>query len=163
MLESMRRPNSTFNEVKPKIDMLIGLAAQVKYDGYVIPIGQEDEPLAELTNGTLLHFRRKTKPGRIELDCFEHMVKSGRSLLYFRIDNTNPFKPRVVPQRVPGTNFAIDPVSIEYDLSDATYLFVWSWVDEEELKGIDPDIDPHLLSSEANVGFGAPTFYDSVS
>ena len=163
LLESMRRPNSTFNEIKPKIDMLIGLAAQVKYDGYVIPVGAEDEPLAELTNGTLLHFRRKLKLGRKELDCFEHMVKSGRSLLYYRIDNSNPYKPRVIPVRVPGYNFAIDPSSVEYDLSDATYLFVWSWVDEEELKGIDPDIDPAFLSTETNTGFGAPIFFDQLS
>ena len=163
MLEDARRPNSTFNEIKPKIDMLIGLAAQVKYDGYVLPVGEEDEPLAELMQGTLLHYRKKLKLGRKELDCFEHTVKSGRSLLYFRIDNSNPFKKKIVPTRVPGTNFAVDPVSVEYDLSDAKYLFVWSWVDEDDLKSIDEGIDPSLLSSEANIGFGAPSFYDNIT
>jgi hypothetical protein len=163
LLEDANRPNSTFNEVKPKIDMLIGLAAQVKYDGQVVPVGAEDEPLAELMNGTLIHYRRRLKMGRKELDCFEHTVKSGRSLLYFRIDKSNPFQPKIVPTRVPGSNFAVDPVSIEYDLSDAKYLFVWAWVDEDDLKGIDPDIDPTLLSNEANIGFGAPSFYDNVT
>lgn len=161
-LKDARRPNSTFNEVKPKIDMLIGLAAQVKYDGYVIPVGTEDEPLAELMQGTLLHYRKKLKMGRKELDCFEHATKSGRSLLYFRIDTANPYKPKIVPTRLPGYNFVVDPASTEYDLSDAKYLFVWAWVDEDDVKGIDPDIDVNTLSSDAG-GFGLPTFYDNLT
>lgn len=162
-LADSNRPNSTFNEVKPKIDMLVGLAAQVKYDGYVLPVGEEDEPLAELMEGTLLHYRKKLKLGKKELDCFEHSTKAGRSLLYFRIDTANPYKPKIVPTRIPGHNFIIDPASIEYDLSDAKYMFVWAWVDEDDIKGIDPDIDITLLSNEHNVGFGSPAFYDNLT
>ncbi|MCK5015639.1 MAG: hypothetical protein KAS32_01090 [Candidatus Peribacteraceae bacterium] len=161
-LADAKRPNSTFNEVKPKIDMLIGLAAQVKYDGYVVPVGDEDEPLAELMQGTMLHYRKKLKMGRKELDCFEHSTKSGRSLLYFRIDTSNPYKPKVVPTRVPGYNFTVDPASLEYDLSDAKYLFIWAWIDEEDVKGIDPDIDITQLSNETG-GIGMPTFYDTMT
>ncbi len=162
-LKDSNRPNSTFNEIKPKIDMLIGLAAQVKYDGYVIPVGEEDEPLAELMQGTLLHYRKKLKMNRKELDCFEHSTKSGRSLLYFRIDTSDPYKPKVVPVRIPGYNFTVDPASIEYDLTDAKYIFIWAWIDEEDLKGIDPDIDVTLLSNESVFGLGAPTFYDNLT
>ncbi len=162
-LADSNRPNSTFNEIKPKVDMLIGLAAQVKYDGYVVPVGVEDEPLAELMQGTMLHYRKKLKMSRKELDCFEHATKSGRSLLYFRIDTSNPYKPKIVPTRIPGHNFGIDPASIEYDLSDAKYLFIWSWVDEDDVKGIDPDIDVTLLSNEGMFGHGSPSFYDTLT
>ena len=162
-LKEQNRPNSTFNEIKPKIDMLIGLGAQVKYDGQVIPVGEEDEALAEFMQGTLLHFRQKRKLGRKELDCFEHMVKSGRSLLYFRIDKSNPFKPVVTPIRVPGQNFAVDPASLEYDLSDAKYFFVWSWVDEDDLKSIDEDINPSVLSGENTSYLNAPSYYDELT
>lgn len=161
-LKDANRPNSTFNEVKPKIDMLIGLAAQVKYDGYIVPVGEEDEPLAELMQGTLLHYRKKLKLGRKELDCFEHSTKSGRSLLYFRIDTSDPYKPKIVPTRIPGYNFSVDPASLEYDLSDAKYLFVWAWIDEEDIKGIDPDIDITNLSNESG-GSGMPAFYDTLT
>lgn len=157
-----KRPNSTFNEVKPKIDMLIGLAAQVRYDGYIVPVGREDEPLAELMQGTLLHYRKRLKMGRKELDCFEHSTKSGRSLLYFRIDTSDPFKAKVVPTRIAGYNFSVDPVSVEYDLSDAKYLFIWAWIDEEDVKGIDPDIDVSNLSNYTN-GEGIPDFYDTLT
>jgi hypothetical protein len=161
-LEDSKRPNSTFNEVKPKIDMLIGLAAQVKYDGYIVPVGEEDEPLAELMQGTLLHYRKKLKLGRKELDCFEHSTKSGRSLLYFRIDTSDPYTPKIVPTRIPGHSFIVDPASLEYDLSDAKYLFVWAWVDEEDIKGIDPDIDVMQLSNAIG-SFGMPDFHDTLS
>jgi hypothetical protein len=156
------RPNSTFNEIKPKIDMLIGLAAQVKYDGYIVPVGKEDEPIAELMQGTLLHYRKTLKMGRRELDCFEHSTKSGRSLLYFRIDASDPYKPRIVPTRIAGYNFVVDPISVEYDLSDAKYLFIWAWIDEEDVRGIDPDIDVNQLSNYSS-DLGIPTFYDSLT
>ncbi len=161
-LADAKRPDSTFNEVKPKIDMLIGLAAQVKYDGYVVPVGEEDEPLAELMQGTMLHYRKKLKMSRKELDCFEHSTKSGRSLLYFRIDTSNPYNPKIVPVRVPGYNFIVDPASLEYDLTDAKYLFIWAWVDEEDVKGIDPDIDITQLSNAVG-GAGMPSFHDSLT
>jgi hypothetical protein len=163
ILEMQDRPSSTFNEVKPKVDMLIGLGAQVKYDGQVIPVGAEDEPLAEIMQGTLTHFRKKNKLGRKELDCFEHMVKSGRSLLYFKIDRSNPLKPLVIPVRVPGYNFIVDPASIEYDMSDAKYMFIWNWVDEDDLKSIDDDIDPAMLSNNNITLEGNPSYYNQLT
>lgn len=163
VLSAQKRPTSVFNETKPKVDMLIGLGAQVKYDGQVIPVGAEDEPLAELMQGTHTHFRKKVKLARKELDCFEHMVKSGRSLLYYHIDKSNPIKPRVVPKRIAGHNFAIDPSSVEYDLSDARYLFIWNWLDEDELKGLDDSIDPSLLSMTTSSFDGFPSYYDQLT
>ena len=56
-LEGQNRPATTYNEVKPKIDMLIGLAAQMKYEPTVLPVGIEDEPLVEVMNGAMPHFR----------------------------------------------------------------------------------------------------------
>ena len=93
ILEEQHRPASVFNEVKPKVDMLVGLAAQTKFQPDVFPTGKEDEALAELAKGALFHYVKKTKFVRRGLDCFEHTVKSGRSLLYFYIDKENPFKP----------------------------------------------------------------------
>ncbi len=45
-LTSQNRPTSVFNEIKPKIDMLIGMADQVRMEPTLLAVGHEDEPMA---------------------------------------------------------------------------------------------------------------------
>jgi hypothetical protein len=133
-LQNQKRPTTTYNEVKPKIDMLVGLADQMRMMPEVVPTGVEDEALAEIAQSALLHFRYNLKIPRKEMDCFEHMVKGGRALLGFWIDKTNPFKPEIKPVVVRGRNFYLDPDSVEYDMSDARHLFIDKWMTEEQIK-----------------------------
>ena len=158
-LEAKKRPATVYNEVKPKIDMLVGMAAQTKHETSVLPVGTEDEPLVELMGGTLKHFQRKTKAKRKELEVFEHTVKSGRSLLYFYIDKSNPFKPIIKSIRIEGRNFWLDPDSQEYDLSDARYLFIDKWLAKEEIEQFWPDFDASQAEQSGRQADG-PSFFD---
>lgn len=133
-LANQKRPRSTYNEVKPKIDMLVGLAAQTKHEPAITPVGVEDEALAQIMQGVVKHLRTKIKMTRKELECFEHTVKSGRSLLHFYIDKSNPFQPEIKAKRFPGRHFYLDPQSQEYDMSDARFLFLETWLPEAEIK-----------------------------
>jgi hypothetical protein len=90
ILESQNRPTTTFNEVKPKIDKLVGLADQVRRVPTALPVTREDEAIAELTNGVFKHYRYTLNISDKEMDCFEHTAKSGRSFLYFYVDKANP-------------------------------------------------------------------------
>ena len=159
-LEDQKRPITVYNEVKPKVDMLVGLAAQSRYEPTVFPVGVEDEPLAELANGALKHFAKKTKFTRVETEAFEHTVKSGRSLLYFYIDKQNPFEPEIKCKRIPGFNYYIDPDSTEYDLSDARYLFIDKWLTEEEMKTLWPEIDVAILKGSHDTSADGPAFFN---
>ncbi len=142
-LADQKRPASVYNEVKPKIDMLVGIAGQSKYETTTVPVGVEDEPLSELINDTILHFRTTLKFADFELDCFEHTVKAGRSLFYFYVNTDNPFKPEIKVTRVATYNFKIDPDRREFDLSDAKYVIIDSWLPADEIKvkwkGFDPE------------------------
>jgi hypothetical protein len=157
-LEALNRPVSVFNEIKPKIDMLVGLAAQMRYQPTVLPVGVEDEALAELMGGTLEHFRKKAKVRRCELECFEHTVKSGRSLLYFYVNTRNPFRPQLMAKRFPGNMFYVDGDSLEYDLSDARYLFLEKWMTEEEAKSYWKNFDAGLAPQSKTTE--TPAFFD---
>ena len=159
-LEEQNRPNTVFNEIKPKVDMLIGIAAQSRSDGVVLPVGGEDEPLAELMNGTLRHYRKEMKMKIKEQDCFAHTVKSGRSLMYFWIDRSNPFKPVPKSIRIPGWQFGIDPDAMEADLSDARYVYVDKWITEDEYKELmkTDEVTPYSAVFE-----GAPDFFNEAS
>ena len=158
-LEAKKRPATVYNEVKPKIDMLVGMAAQTKHETSVLPVGTEDEPLVELMGGTLKHFQKKIKIKRKELEVFEHTVKSGRSLLYFYIDKSNPFKPVIKSIRIEGRNFWRDPDGQEYDLSEDRYLFIDKWLAEEEIKQFWPDFDTSQAEQSGRQADG-PSFFD---
>lgn len=158
-LIDQKRPITTFNVIKPKIDMLIGLAAQTRFQPTVMPVGQEDEALAEIAKAALFHFSRKTKLIRKEVECFEHSTKSGRSLLYFYVNNENPFKPEIKVKRLPGSEFIIDPQAIEYDLSDARAVFIDKWMTEEDIKARWPQVDVTRIKDHS-VGQGYPEFFN---
>ncbi|MFA7545489.1 MAG: hypothetical protein WCY49_07040, partial [Anaerovoracaceae bacterium] len=160
-LAGQNRPATVFNEIKPKVDMLIGMAQQSPFVPQLIPVGREDEPLVELMQGTIGHYRRKLKIQEKELSCFEHTVKTGRSLLYFWIDRSNPFKPEIKAKRIPGYSFWVDQDSIEYDLSDARYVFIDKWLTEEEIESYWPNYpieDVKHLSQTS--GGSMPIFYN---
>lgn len=141
-LQAQKRPTTIHNEISPKVNMLVGLAAQTKHEPTVMPIGIEDEPLAEVMSGVYKFYIKKTKLMRKLLECFEHSVKSGRSLLHFYIDKQNPFLPEIKVKRIDGRNFILDPESVEYDMSDARYIFMDSWLTEDQIKSMWPDFDP---------------------
>jgi len=162
LLAEQQRPAPVFNEVKPKVDMLIGMAGQTKWDIHLLPHGQEDESLAELASALLKYFRDKEHFVDKETDVFTHTVKSGRSFIYFYIDKQNPFQPVVKAKRYPGEHVYVDPDSIEYDLSDARYVHIEKWLTEEEMERYWPDIDLPYLRGEQYYN-GKLMFFNEVS
>jgi len=160
-LEEANRPVSVFNEIKPKIDMLVGIADQIRKAPTVLPVGTEDEALAELMNGAFKHFRYETGLADKEMECFEHMAKSGRSFLHFYIDTQNPFEPKIVAKRLPGRDVVVDCDSIEYDLSDARRVFIQKWFNEEDIKAIWPHFDGEAIKSlEKGSSLKMPSYFD---
>jgi len=160
-LTEQSRPATVYNEIKTRIDTLIGLAGQNKYSHKMNPVGLEDAALAEIASKAIYHYRRKLKLTDRELDCFEHTTKSGRSLLWFYVDLQNPFKPKITPKRIPGDQFIIDSNSVELDLSDATFVAVDVWIEEEQLKVIAPKLDPESLQLQANE-HGKLAYYNEI-
>ena len=160
ILAEQNRPASVFNEIKPKVDMLVGLASQTKFQPDVVPTGTEDEPLAELMKGTLTHFTKKSKFVGKCVDCFQHTVKVGRSMLYFYVNKENPYRPKIMVKRLPGSNFIVDPQSIEYDMSDARGLFIDKWMTEDDLKAFWPNVNTAMIRQNSNVGQGYPAFWN---
>lgn len=141
-LGDLKRPTSVFNEVKPKIDMLVGMAAQAPTTSTAVPVGGEDEALTEVMNAVLFHYTKKLEINRKRNKCFEHTCKSGRSLHWFWIDgDSNPFKPTPKSKRWRGDQFYCDPNAVTMDLTvdgDHRYLFLEQWVTEEVLKRMVP-------------------------
>jgi len=160
-LERLKRPSTVFNEIKPKIDRVVGLGDQVRRVPEAIPVGFEDEPLVELTNGALKHFRRTQRLSDKEMECFEHTIKSGRSYMYFHVNKENPFKPKIMAKRYHGRDIVIDPDSVEYDLSDARRVHLFKWFHEDDIKVYWPKFsETFSLFSRESAGQMLPSYFD---
>jgi hypothetical protein len=159
-LAEQKRPNTTYNEVKPKVDMLVGIGAQMKQSPILKPRGQEDEARTELMNGTLSFVRYECKVSRKEMECFEHMTKSGRSFLHFWIDTENPYEPDIKSKFIHGRDVLLDPDSTEYDLSDARFIFVSKWFTEEDIRVKYPNFPFDAIKTLSQSSNDKPTFFD---
>lgn len=164
ILEAQNRPTTTFNEIKPKVDMMVGLADQIRRVPTVLPVGSEDQALAELMNGVYKHYRYTLGITDREMDCFEHTLKSGLSWMHFYVDNQNPFDPQIKCVRIPGRDVVLDPDCLQYDLSDARYIFTSKWFTEEDVMAIWPDIDFEGLRMMAQShDSDRPTYFDEAN
>jgi hypothetical protein len=159
-LAEQKRPNTTYNEVKPKVDMLVGIGAQMKQSPILKPRGVEDEARTELMNGTLSFVRYECKVARREMECFEHVTKSGRSFLHFWIDTENPFEPVIRSKFIHGRDVLLDPDSMEYDLSDARFIFVSKWFTEEDIKQRYPNYPFEAIRMLSQSSNDKPSFFD---
>jgi hypothetical protein len=161
-LADAKRPALVYNEIKPKVDVVIGLAGQNRQLPSAFPVEHNDEALVELANGVIKFFRRDSGFADNEMVCFGHTVKSGRSLLHFFVDDENPFEPAIKTKFVHGRNFRLDPRSVCYDMSDARFLFIDFWYDKEEIKVKYPKFDPDLVTQLQSSNQSSPTFYNAI-
>lgn len=151
-LASEQRPNSVFNEIKPKVDTLIGLAAQLKLNPALLPVDDTDEALSEVLGSAFKYFRREIKAEDVELECFEHTSKAGRSLQGYFVDTSNPFEPQVKTKRVESGRYGIDPDSRDYpNMDDARFLYVDDWLDPDTIKAFYPQFDSAFTRDVENL------------
>jgi len=161
-LAEQKRPALVYNQIKPKVDVVIGLAGQNRQLPLAFPVEHNDEALVELANGVIKFFRRESGLADNEMVCFEHAVKSGRSWLHFYIDGENPYEPKIKTRFVHGRNFKLDPRSVNYDLSDARFIFLDFWYDEEEIKAKYPNFDTKMITQLQSSNTSLPLFYNAV-
>lgn len=161
-LAAAKRPALVYNQIKPKVDVVIGLAGQNRQLPSAFPVEHNDEVLVELANGVIKFFRRESGLAENEMTCFEHTTKSGRSLLHFYVSDENPYEPEIKTRFVHGRNFKIDPRSINYDLSDARFVFMDFWYDKEEIIVRYPNFDPEKVTQLQTSDGSSPMFYNAV-
>lgn len=159
-LAELNRPATVYNEVKPKIDMLVGLIAQMKAIPFPVPSQSADVAFSELMGGVYRHYRNKIQSTQVEQNCGEHMVKGGLSYQHYWIDSSNPFKPRIKTERVPGRDCWRDPISVNYDMSDSRFFFRDKWLEEDYILTRWPDTPLEQVKVVGTTQVDMPAFFD---
>src|SRR3990167_753041 len=123
-LRAQGRPVLTFNKIKPLVNLVEGHAIQNGARIQVSPEGGEDETFSKVFDKAIDHIEKITHLD-YQLSLLRTSgVRAGRSWLEFYVDyDEDPiFGNLKVPFLGPFKVF-VDPNSMEYDLSDAAYLF----------------------------------------
>jgi hypothetical protein len=152
LLAKQQRPGSVYNEIKPKIDALVGLGSDVRLNATPVPVEETDLALADPIARIFKFHQVKVQTSETEQCCYEHAVKSGRSLQGWFIDTENPFDPKIVTHRIEGEHFYLDSNDNTLELEKSRYIFVEKWLDEDEIKVIFPKFDSELVKNNPHVG-----------
>ena len=162
-LAEQSRPPNVFNEIKPKVNMLVGMGAQLRQTPKMVPVEVTDEAVTELMNNTYKFYRTKLKVNRTEMECFEHTIKGGRAYQWYYVDTENPFSPKLKSQRVAGRDVYVDPNSVEYDMSDAWYVMRQKWLKVDEVQAFWPEFNPEEIQGLSKVSSTyTPTYFLSL-
>lgn len=160
LLEIAKRPTTVYNEIKPKIDMLVGLAAQIREVPTLTPEGAEDEIFVELQNGVFKYNRREMKLARREMECFDHAMKGGRSFLHFYVSGENPFEPELKAKLIAGRDCRTDPCGKEYDLSDHRFFFTDKWMTVEDIAVLWPNFSKETATVLSQESISKGSYFD---
>ena len=114
----------TINKIQPNIFLLSGIQRQNRTDFRAYPEGQEDSLKADIAT-RLLKNAMKRSNGEYKLsEVFEDGIIGGEGDIQFTIDYTHDLiNGELRLKKVSPFKVYVDPDSIEYDHSDAEYVF----------------------------------------
>jgi predicted DNA-binding protein (UPF0251 family) len=141
-----KQPVMTFNRIARKIDGVIGLVERLRQQPKAYPRTPQHQQGADLATAVL----------RYVLDQQAWKEKSPQTALSGAIDGIGGVElevqqgdhgdPEVAFDVVDVENFFYDPRSYQPDFSDALYLGVGKWVDEDTAKEMFPEVEPAQLT-----------------
>lgn len=148
VLNKRKQPVMTFNRIGRKIDGVVGLIERLRQDPKAFARTPQHEQGAELATAVL----------RYVLDEQEWKAKSPQAAQDGAIDGIGGIEieltqgdqgdPEIAFDLVDIQSFFYDPRSYRMDFSDARYLGVGKWLDEDVAKTMFPDADEMSFGSD---------------
>lgn len=128
-LRARKQPDIVWNKVKRKINFLTGYEIQQRTDPKAFPRNYPADEEAAAAASDALRFVQDTEnlPEKFS-DAFENGVVEGFGGVEVRYD---PKKGRPTITHVPWDRLFYDPFSSKHDFSDAQYVGIVVWMDED--------------------------------
>lgn len=135
-----------FNLIKPTINWLLGTERRTRVDGKVLPREEGDEEMAEVKSKLLKYVSDANKTIFKRSQNFKSTVVAGIGWMETAIE-TDPTQELLAKRYVDWKQVYHDSCSKELDLSDARYLFRWSFLDLDVAQAHFPDCADILKSA----------------
>lgn len=141
------QPPISENVIRRKIDYLAGLEKQTRQDPKAYPRNPSDEGAADAATDSIRYVcDGEEAPYRFS-ECFYERLIEGIGAIDVCIDRLGEGDADIRLNRIPWDRFYYDPHSRLPDFSDARYLGIVLWMDEEEVLARWPDADDLIEGS----------------
>lgn len=128
-----------FNLIRRHIDMIAGFQRKNRKSGIVLPVHDNDDPLADDFNKCLKWSEDRDGYQEYQSQSFEAALDTGMSLLHLYPDYTlDPISGDLFTDSVQSPNFLIDSFFRKQDLTDCNGIWRRRWVSKTECKNLLP-------------------------
>lgn len=141
VLEIEERPAFTWNYIKSKLDLIMGVVEQNRVRIVPQPVEPSDQILCDVIEAAADNIDDQTNAETEEDDALLDAITCGRGFVAFDI-SPNPRKPGWInfdESSVPVHEIRLDPAGIKDDLSDAGYIFREKWFKIEDFRTLYPE------------------------
>lgn len=135
-LETLRRrkqPPVVSNRIKPKIDALLGFAKKKQMQPKAYPRTPKHEQEADSVTDAVRFACDQSRFDVVRMDAAEHLFIEGVAAATVTVAMRGG-QPEIQITHVPWDRFYYDPHSRKRDFTDAAYMGVVLWMDEDEAK-----------------------------
>jgi hypothetical protein len=141
------------NRIQPNIFLITGLERQNRSDFRAFPEGEEDSLKAEVATSLFKHSVKHSKFIHKVSEVFEDGVTCGESHLELYLDNTDDLlNGKPCWKKINSDSVFPDPNAIEYDYSDAKYIYkVTKSIGEDDLISLYPEKEKVISMSNGGV------------
>lgn len=140
-LQEDGRPVLTINKIKPVVKLLSGYERQSRMDIKCLPMEGSDGRVADVLTA-LIKFIMGNNNGEYEQSFqFQDGLVCGKGFSYVNMDFSEDFlNGEIRVKSVRPFNVFVDPLSVEYDLSDAAYVMRVLRIRRNGLKRLYPEM-----------------------
>ncbi len=149
-IEALRKrgqPDLVVNRIKRKIDYLKGLEIAQRTDVRAWPRNPDDERAAEAATDALRFVADEAKLKHVKSDVWEHMLIEGYGGAEVVVEDSGDGNPDIRIIGVPWDRLFRDPHSRKADFSDAKYVGLVLWMDEDDVRARWPDAADGVIES----------------
>ena len=169
-LNDRKQPVVTYNKIGRKIDGIVGLVERLKQDPKAFPRTPQHQQGADLATAVLRYLMDSNKWNEVAPLVSEMAAVDGLAGIELDLKTRPPQRDNMQPAGQPGMGhnggppmqqpdydvifrpvdndgFFYDPRSFKHDFSDARYLGMGKYVDEEMLKELLPDMADDIAAA----------------
>lgn len=132
-LQSRGQPPVVFNRIAPKVDAVLGFERKMRTDPRAYPRTPKHEAEAESVTDAIRYVLEDQRWDQKRSDVAENCFIEGEGAVTVVVKERRG-QMDVVINHVPWDRFYADPYSRTRDYSDAAYMGVVLWLDEEEVE-----------------------------
>ncbi len=142
-LEARGQPALAFNHIKPAINAIIGIVERGRTDPKGWGRTPQDQEAAEVATDGLRYVSDVTRFNATARECLQDF------LIWGVVAGINEINEGQEPgiRRIRPEEFFYDPYSRDRDFSDARYMGIAKWMDEQDLIDLYPDAEDKIKQS----------------